>query len=83
MRPRSCTGTNDETIAPTPPRANFVSQLMRACVPEPSYLSKRPETFDLRMRFLIVRLRNLSGSKIASNAMALLVRPAEAARMRR
>jgi hypothetical protein len=23
--------TNDDTIAPTPPRANFVSQLMRAC----------------------------------------------------
>ena len=27
---------NDDTIAPTPPRANFVSQLMRACVPDPS-----------------------------------------------
>jgi hypothetical protein len=36
MRPRSWTGTNDDTMAPTPPRANFTSQLMRAWLPEPS-----------------------------------------------
>ena len=31
-----CTGTNEEMIAPTPPFANFTSQLMRAWLPEPS-----------------------------------------------
>jgi hypothetical protein len=36
MRPRSSTGTKDETMAPTPPLANWVSQLMRAWLPDPS-----------------------------------------------
>ena len=30
------TGTKEEMMAPTPPRANLVSQLMRATLPEPS-----------------------------------------------
>ena len=29
-------GTNEEMIAPVPPRANFSSQLIRAWLPEPS-----------------------------------------------
>jgi hypothetical protein len=30
------TGTKEEMMAPTPPRANFSSQLMRAGLPDPS-----------------------------------------------
>src|SRR5207302_1502567 len=56
-------------IAPTPPAANLHSQLMRVCVREPSSLSNRPEMFDRKMRFLTVRLRNLSGVKITSSLM--------------
>jgi hypothetical protein len=65
MRPRGWTGTNDEMIAPTPPRANFTSQLMRGCAPVPSYWSNRPATFERRMRFLKVSERSWSGEKIA------------------
>jgi hypothetical protein len=36
MKPRRSTPHQAETIAPTPPRANFSSQLIRACVPLPS-----------------------------------------------
>ena len=36
MNPRRWTPHHEETIAPTPPRANFSSQLMRVCVPVPS-----------------------------------------------
>ena len=36
MNPRGSTPHHEETIAPTPPRANFRSQLMRVFVPEPS-----------------------------------------------
>ena len=36
MNPRRWTPHQEETIAPTPPRANFSSQLMRVCVPVPS-----------------------------------------------
>jgi hypothetical protein len=36
MKLRRSTPHQAEMIAPTPPRANFSSQLMRACVPEPS-----------------------------------------------
>src|ERR1041384_689893 len=58
-------------IAPTPPRANFSSQLIRVCVPEPSSLSKRPEMLERKMRFLTSRpeLRNLMGLKIAALLM--------------
>jgi hypothetical protein len=34
--PRSSTAVQEERIAPTPPRANFSSQLIRVCVPVPS-----------------------------------------------
>jgi hypothetical protein len=36
MKPRRSTPHQEEMIAPTPPRANFSSQLIRVCVPEPS-----------------------------------------------
>ena len=36
MKPRGSTPHQAETIAPTPPRANRSSQLMRVRVPEPS-----------------------------------------------
>jgi hypothetical protein len=36
IRPRIVTGTKELMIMPTPPRANFISQLMRAWLPEPS-----------------------------------------------
>ena len=47
--------------SPTPPRANFSSQLRRVWLPEPSKLSKRPEILERKMRFLTVKLRNRSG----------------------
>src|SRR6516164_7687145 len=56
-------------IAPTPPAANLHSQLMRVWVSEPSSLSNLPEMFDRKMRFLTVRLRNLSGVKMTSSVM--------------
>ena len=34
--PRSSTAVQAERMAPTPPRANFSSQLMRVCEPAPS-----------------------------------------------
>jgi hypothetical protein len=36
MCPRASIGAFDEMIVPTPPRANFRSQLIRTSVPEPS-----------------------------------------------
>ena len=51
MKPRGSTPHQAETIAPTPPRANRSSQLIRVCVPEPSKLSNRPEMLDLSSRF--------------------------------
>ena len=66
MRPSSITGTKDEMIAPTPPRANLLSQLTRVCDRLPSSLSKRPEMLDRKMRFLISMFRHFSGSKITS-----------------
>src|SRR5580658_1904712 len=63
------TATNDERIAPTPPRANFSSQFSRVLLPEPSKLSKRPEILERKMRFFTVRLRNRSGWKIMSSAI--------------
>jgi hypothetical protein len=63
MRPSISTGTYEEMIAPMPPAANLHSQLIRVCVSEPS-LSNLPEMFDRKIRFLTVRLRNLSGVKM-------------------
>src|SRR5579871_3954000 len=60
-------------IAPTPPWANLDSQLMRVWVSEPSSLSKRPEMFERKTRFLTVRLRKVSGWKISSNAIGPLL----------
>ncbi len=56
-------------MAPVPPLANLLSQLMRVCVSEPSSLSKRPDTLERKMRFLTSRLRNFSGVKMMSCAM--------------
>ena len=52
-----------------PPAANLHSQLIRVCVSEPSSLSNLPEMFDRKIRFLTVRLRNLSGVKMRSSVM--------------
>src|SRR5215813_9313524 len=64
------TGVKEDMTAPTPPRANLLSQLIRACVTLPSSLSKRPDTLERKIRFLTSRLRNLSGVKMMSSLIA-------------
>ena len=61
-------------IAPTPPAANFDSQLIRVCVREPSSLSNRPEMLDRNIRFFTVRFRNFRGVKIESPSIELPLR---------
>ena len=56
-------------MAPTPPRANLLSQLMRVWVSEPSSLSKRPETFERKILFFTSRFLNFSGVKMTSSVM--------------
>src|SRR3981189_1461015 len=58
-------------MAPTPPRANFSSQLTRVWVPDPSSLSNRPEILDLKIRFLTVKWGNL----ISVNITAFFIDP--------
>ncbi len=53
-------------MAPTSPAANLHSQLMRVWVSDPSSLSNRPDILAQKIRFLIIRFRNLKGAKMTS-----------------
>ncbi len=61
-------------MAPTSPAANLHSQLMRVWVSDPSSLSNRPDILARKMRFLIVRFRNLRGAKMTSFITAPILR---------
>src|SRR5262245_48064012 len=74
IRPSMSTGTNDEMMAPTPPRANLHSQFMRVWVRLPSSLSKRPEMLERKTRFLASSERKRSGVKMMSPAISGLLR---------
>src|SRR5262245_21866795 len=70
IRPSMSTGTKDEMMAPTPPRANLHSQFIRVWIRLPSSLSKRPEMLEPNTRFLTSNERKRSGVKMMSSAIS-------------